>query len=119
MRIIERRESDKKLVEQDEKIDKHEVTQAWFRRALTTWMIVFTLVVGYMVSYNRSLAQDGKEAHDGICTLKADYQRQNREAVAFLLLNPKGLPGIPSAVIQNSIRGRKNTIEALSAVKCN
>ncbi len=114
----ERRTDDKNHARQDAKIDSNENTQATFRKLLTAWMIIFTLVVGYMINYNRDLAEDGKEAHDGICALKGDYQRMNRDAAAFLLKYPDGLPSIPPEIIRNSIRGRANTIAALEAVTC-
>ncbi len=64
------------------------------------------------------LAEDGKQAHDSICTLKGDFKRRVRESNTFLKKHPNGIDGISATDIQRSISGTRRTIKALSKVQC-
>lgn len=75
-------------------------------------------VLSYVIDSNRGLARDGKEAHDAICVLKADYRERIREGVAFLREHPDGIPGIKVGVIKQSVKNQRQTLHALGKVRC-
>lgn len=67
---------------------------------------------------NRVLAKQGKEAHDGICTLKRDYRERIRQSKDFLKEFPNGTTGIPAGALRLSIANTQRTLDALSKVTC-
>jgi hypothetical protein len=108
------------------------------KRLLVAWIVLFSVVVVLglrenrrlneqtreLVFANRILAQEGKQAHDSICSLKADYReriptltKQVKASEAFLKEHPKGLVGrdgtvlISRKLLQDSVANQKRTFD--------
>jgi hypothetical protein len=90
----------------------------WWRRALSTWIAVFTVVVIWQVEQNREHTKEGQQARDAICALKGDLSRRITVSRQFLKERPNGIPGIPPATIKQSIDNQQQTLDALRPVKC-
>ena len=102
------------------------------KRALIVWIVIFSIVVGSGVRQNRINAQEGQQAHDAICTLKADfrlriidYNERITQAQIFIDEHPNGIPGISVKLLNDSLKNtkttRKNTqstLNSLRIVKC-
>lgn len=86
-------------------------------RILSTWCVVFSLIVAWAVHENRINARKGKEAADAICTLKTDFRNRIRRSELFLIQYPEGIRGIPVEIIRDNIRSQRQTIKALK-IKC-
>lgn len=72
----------------------------------------------HLAVQNRQLAVQGKEAHDGLCALKRDYEQRIEASLKFLRENPKGIPGIPASLIRNTVRNQQATLDALARLRC-
>jgi hypothetical protein len=87
-------------------------------------VVILAIVVGGAIDHYRAdsrvrhLAREGKQAHDAICVLRQDLQRRVDNGEDFLQDHPEGFAGIPAAVLMKSIRDQKQTLDALSAVRC-
>jgi hypothetical protein len=90
----------------------------WWRRALTAWILIFTVVVIWQVGQNREHAKEGQQAREAICALKGDLSRRIDASRQFLKERPNGVPGIPPATIKQSIDNQQQTLDALGSVKC-
>jgi hypothetical protein len=94
------------------------------RRILVFQAITFVAFVAAVVSIllvvqqNRRLIRDGKQAHDGLCVLKADYRHRIGQSTAFLARHPNGIDGISAGVIVTSIATMQTTLDALSIIRC-
>lgn len=64
------------------------------------------------------LAQQGKEAHDAICALRADFEQRVKTGRQYLREHPDGFAGIDAATIRNSLKNQQATVDALSAIVC-
>lgn len=98
------------------------------RRSFVLMVAAFVISLaayGYLIDRTDNLARQGKDnavqgkqAHDAICTLKADYRERIRAGLAFLHKHPDGIPGVDAAVIRDSIDNQQKTLAALAAVLC-
>ena len=96
------------------------------------WIIVFSIIVGFGTRQNRILAEDGQQAHDAVCALKADLRlriksqdTQIARSEEFIKNNPNGIPGISIKILNDSLSDSKqvrtntqNTLTALGVVVC-
>ena len=73
----------------------------------------------YLLAANNERANEGRQAHDAICALRADLVNRVAAGRQFLADHPQGIPGIPAATLQTSIDGQVKTIASLSEVDCN
>lgn len=53
-----------------------------------------------------------------LCALRGDLEKRVETSKAFLRENPKGIPGISAATIQQGINNQESTIDALSDLSC-
>jgi hypothetical protein len=67
---------------------------------------------------NARTAQQGDQAHDAICDLRADLERRVETSREFLRENPQGIPGISRRVILTGIANQEETIDALADLDC-
>jgi hypothetical protein len=88
-------------------------------------VVVATLMVGLFgcqVMKNHELAVQGKQAHDGLCVLRASAAEQLKRNEAYL--ERKGDPivvfglKIPRATLANSVASQRRTVNALSNLDC-
>lgn len=82
------------------------------------WVAVFTGMTILAFAQTRRLARQGTEAHDAICTLRADLDRRVAASDRFLKEHPKGIPGVPLRSILESLRNQRQTLAALSGLTC-
>lgn len=90
-------------------------------RTLTYVLLVVAFIgIAWQVNSTRNLANksraqavQGKEAHDAICTLKADIRQRIADSEKFLHDHRGGIAGIPASVIKTSIKNQRSTLKAL------
>lgn len=87
-------------------------------RALLVWIVVFTGLTFYAINGNRERAMEGQEAHDALCTFRADLLRRIESGRLFLKLNPDGIPGISAIDIRRSIVAQDATYKSLRLRNC-
>lgn len=83
--------------------------------------LVATVVLAfafYAIHQNHSLARQGREAHDALCVLKADYRHRLRVGRRFLHEHPNGIPGVKVGVIRASVTNQKATLRSLKPLHC-
>lgn len=96
--------------------DRKRVTQSF---ALLACLFVFILtVLGFVIQRNHQLAAEGAQAHHVLCVVKSDYRQRLLDGEQFLRDHPNGIPGIPKAVIQNSVFNQRRTYEAMGSLSC-
>lgn len=88
------------------------------QKVLTGWVVVFTALTFYGLRENRHLGVQGREAHDAICTFRADLARRIDETRDFLKAHPDGLAGISAADLERSIAGQESTLRSLTIRNC-
>lgn len=64
------------------------------------------------------LARDGKQAHDGLCILKADLASRIKNSRDYLKTHPEGIAGISRADILKSIANQQSTLDSLRPLVC-
>ena len=83
----------------------------WRWRALTVWVVVFTLITAWAV--NR-----GNQAHDGLCAIRDSNVEQVKEAEHYLDRLRAGevepIPGFSQADVIASIRRQRNTVDTIN-----
>jgi high-affinity Fe2+/Pb2+ permease len=67
---------------------------------------------------NEALRMRAEENHGALCALRADIQTRLGSTEKFLDENPRGIPGISAAQIQQSIDNYNRTLIALSGLRC-
>jgi len=80
---------------------------------------LFAIKLQEITSTNHDLAVEGKAAHDSICALRGDFQRnvdltrdyleKHREPVIF---------GVDREVFVQTLKGRELTLKSLSGLSC-
>lgn len=99
------------------------VVASWraFDRVLAIVIVVMFLMFGFfgVLEHRRTdrLAKQGAQAHDAICTFRADLIRRVETTERYLENHPEGFAGIPRATIRKSLDDQRQTIEALSNPK--
>lgn len=78
--------------------------------------LVVAFVLGGIDHYAR--IDQGRQAHQGLCALKLNYQQRVRDGDAFLQSHPNGIADIPAAVIRNSLDNQRQTVAALAVIDC-
>jgi hypothetical protein len=53
-----------------------------------------------------------------LCTFRADLSARYKDGIVFLEEHPDGIPGIPAAVIRQSVQNQHDTLDALSGLPC-
>lgn len=86
----------------------------WWKLAVAVSLICSLVAI----NGNRSRAAEGQEAHDAICTFRADLARRIDETRDFLEAHPEGLAGISAADLQRSIAGQESTFRSLTIRNC-
>jgi hypothetical protein len=84
-------------------------------------VLMMTLVIiGYTDSANQrdAIRQTSLQSHNALCSFVADLQGRVASAEDFLREHPNGIPGLSVEAIRTSIENQKQTIEALSNLKC-
>jgi hypothetical protein len=97
---------------------KEPKTAKFFRTALTIWIIIFSVAVGWQVAQNRNRINDLRRTETALCNLRTDLVRRNETSRQFLKENPQGIPGITAAAIKTSIKNSERTIKSLSNLRC-
>lgn len=87
--------------------------QQQFQRLTFVLLALAIAVIAWQVNANHNLASQGKEAHDAICTLKADIRQRIADSEKFLHDHRGGFAGIPTSVIKTSITNQRATLKAL------
>lgn len=66
------------------------------------------------------LAEQGKEAHDGVCALKVDLHQRVIDGYKYLAKHPDGAPalGLSRKALLRSIGNEQRTLVALKTVNC-
>jgi lipopolysaccharide export LptBFGC system permease protein LptF len=92
------------------------------------FIVVFAVtVMGVMLWQAYRMGQTAEKVeniavttHSSLCALQDDIQIRHDNNVIFLESNPRGIPGITPAMIQESIDGYQSTLDALAAggLKC-
>jgi hypothetical protein len=59
-----------------------------------------------------------RKTNSALCTLRKDLQSRVAVSEQFLKDNPHGSSGITPAVLHNSIKAQRSTIESLSILRC-
>jgi hypothetical protein len=91
----------------------------WRWRAMTVWVILFTAVVGWQIQINHDTAAKGDAAHAALCVFVQDLSDRTSNSERFLMEHPNGIPGIPGAVIRNSLKNQQKTLASLnSEIEC-
>jgi hypothetical protein len=107
------------MTELPKQVGKEVVRNTRFAYTILGLGLILALVVGgTAIQGNRDRAREGQQAHAALCVLKHDYKERVKQSEKFLKENPKGIPGIPTSVIQNSIKNQKATIVSLKVLKC-
>ena len=88
----------------------------WRWRALTVWVVIFTLVTAWAV--NR-----GNQAHDGLCAIRDSNLEQVKEGERYLDRLRSGevepIPGFSQADVIASIRRQRTSVDTInSKVHC-
>lgn len=90
----------------------------WRWRFIAIWIVVFTLATAYGL-------QLGRQAHTGLCGIKANTQAAYDESVKYLKTHPDGLVSqktgevlISAAQIQATLDRQAATLVALKDVSC-
>ena len=88
-------------------------------------MILLVTAVAYgfkissITSTNHRLALDGKEAHDAICALRGDFQRNVDLTKEFLERHhERKILGVDREVFIQSLKGRELTLKSLKGLSC-
>jgi hypothetical protein len=86
-------------------------------------LLVTAVAYGFKISSitntNHRLALDGKEAHDSICALRGDFQRNVDLTEKFLSEHPEPkILGVDRQVFVQSLAGRKLTLKSLKGLSC-
>lgn len=93
-----------------------------FDRILAGLIVAMFLVFGFfgVLEHRRTdrLARQGAQAHDAICTMRADLERRVDAMEQYLQEHPEGFAGIPVAALRKSLEDQKRTIRALSKIRC-
>lgn len=88
-------------------------------RLLTRSTLALTLSVILVAGYGLyALKVQSDRSTSALCALRADLERRVAASEDFLSRNPKGFPGISSAVLQKSIVDQQRTIVALAGLHC-
>jgi hypothetical protein len=82
---------------------------------LGTAMFVIVLVIGFILIQAKAERVDTRNA---LCQLRLNLETRVAGSRKFLRDNPKGIPGIPPALIRQSIAEQNQTIKALSNLNC-
>lgn len=95
-----------------------------YRRAqlfqTTTFLLLLLALtgMGWQVRTNSDLARQGDQAHDALCTLKADLRQRILASRDFLDKHPQGIDGITATAILVSITNQEATLLALKPLVC-
>lgn len=93
-------------------------SQKLLRRVVIVWICLFTPSVLYLYHRNTELAREGKQAKFAFCVFKHDLEVRSKATQDFLRDHPGGIPGLPKAVFQNSVRNQQATIMSLQSLDC-
>lgn len=92
------------------------------RRAFIAVVLVAVLVVGilgHIVNENRRHTRAGKEAHDALCVIKANFQVREKRTEEFLRRHPEPrILGIERSEFERSLRDTRETLRALRNLRC-
>lgn len=78
--------------------------------------LVIAAGVCYVIFF--ALPAETKRNTDALCTLRGNLEKRGQQSNDFLRQFPNGVPGISRAVIVKSVRDTRQTIHALSGLKC-
>lgn len=91
----------------------------WKGRALTIWIIVFSLYIGWGYNENRRRSIENQEAKVVFCRFQVTDSKENlQDARKYLHENPHGNPGISVSLIKRQIKKYERRLRALSSVGC-
>lgn len=62
---------------------------------------------------NRQLALQGRQAHDGICAVRANLIRRVEATEEYLRKHPEGIAGVDAETIRKSEADQRQTIEVI------
>ena len=97
-----------------------EITSAFVAIVFVALLVLIPMAC--QISKNSELARQGKEAHDGLCATRANLERRVKASEKYLsdvqAGRRKGVPGITTTDIRESIRRENDTIRALDALEC-
>lgn len=80
--------------------------------------VSLTLIAGFAIS-NRRLANQGKQAHEALCVVKANFEVRKQRTEDFLKNNPGSLIlGIPRREFERSLKDTQETLNALDTLAC-
>jgi hypothetical protein len=80
--------------------------------------LVFVLATGWTAWRTRGDIDRNEQALTALCVLRADQDKRIESSEQFLRDYPKGIPGIPIAVIQSSLANSRRTRKALDNLDC-
>jgi hypothetical protein len=80
--------------------------------------LLFVASVGWSTWRTRDDIDRNQQALTALCVLRADQDKRIESAEQFLRDYPKGIPGIPIAVIQSSLANSRRTRKALDNLDC-
>lgn len=94
--------------------------RAQLLQALTFALLLLVMGVQFHeISRNRSLANQGRQAHAALCVFKADLYGRILAGQAFLDTHPGGIPGLATATeIRNSLENQRATYDSLRLLVC-
>lgn len=92
------------------------------RVAFVALTVVFTITLaafGIFATENRKRANEGREAHDALCVIKANFVVRKERTEAFLANNPGPMIlGIRRVEFERSLQDTKDTLKALAQLVC-
>lgn len=83
------------------------------------WLIAATVVL-YLGVAGLTIfvwSQSAKNT-DALCSVRHDAERRVQQAQQFLVDNPKGIPGIPVSLLQQTINTSQSTVNSLAPLHC-
>jgi len=74
--------------------------------------------IGLTVIVTTRQSRQGARAHSALCALRGHYVREISRSQEFLRAHPRGIPGIPPAVIRTGVKDEQFTVDSLAGLHC-
>ena len=87
------------------------------RVTLALWLCL-AVVAGGLAFVARHNYTEGTEVRSALCALRSNLENQVENSREFLLVNPRGIPGIPASTLRASAANQEQAIVALSTLSC-
>lgn len=88
------------------------------RIATLALAVVLAGALGGITVYLVGRADEATRTHAALCAFRDDLVRRVATTQTFLIDHPRGIPGVPLATLQQSLKSQQSTIKALSRLEC-